>query len=235
MAGFLDELRDPPRVERCLRTDKGGNQCVLERSHRDTGGAAGSCHFAPVPKFAAEILAQHSAQKGKPAAAYPPGTEPHNTGVLRVEIFRGVTLIHPVSLQPYVGSPHSTGVDIRAAEDVTIGSGEFAKVPTGCRVEVKRRLSSFHKEPTNEDIQPDLQMRPRSGFAAKGIFGHVGTIDADYRGELIGLLFNTSPEVFHIKRGERVYQLVCGFHEPPARVIATGEARQGGLGSTGRL
>jgi dUTP pyrophosphatase len=53
------------------------------------------------------------------------------------------------------------------------------------------------------------QVRGRSGLAFKhGVFGYVGTIDSDYRGELKALLFNTSHEDFVVRRGDRIAQLV---------------------------
>lgn len=138
------------------------------------------------------------------------------------KIFYSIVLTHPDDLPPYRGSSESTGVDIRASERVVIEPGRHAKVPTGCSVEIGLSI----------DRANDLQMRPRSGLAARGIFGHVGTIDADYRGELVGLLYNTTGEPFVIERGDRIYQLVCGLCERPW-LDSTNERGEGGLGSTG--
>lgn len=55
----------------------------------------------------------------------------------------------------------------------------------------------------------EAQVRPRSGLALKqGIHVHLGTIDADYRGEIGVILFNLGNEPFTIKKGDRIAQIV---------------------------
>ncbi|MEL6753301.1 MAG: dUTP diphosphatase, partial [Pseudomonadota bacterium] len=87
----------------------------------------------------------------------------------------------------------------------------------------------------------ELQMRPRSGLAAKhGItcLNSPGTIDSDYRGELKVILINHGEEPFEIARGERIGQLVLA---PVTRLewrevdtLPDTARGAGGFGSTGR-
>ena len=125
----------------------------------------------------------------------------------------------------------SAGMDLRAAvaEDapVTLAPGGRALVPTGLRIAL---------EPGFE-----AQVRPRSGLALKhGItcLNSPGTIDSDYRGEVGVILINHGDELFVIRRGERIAQMVVARHEQAAMVEVDSldeTARgAGGFGSTGR-
>ncbi|MEE2879172.1 MAG: dUTP diphosphatase [Pseudomonadota bacterium] len=125
----------------------------------------------------------------------------------------------------------SAGMDLRAAvpegEPLVLNPGERAMVPTGLSVAIPEGY--------------EIQMRPRSGLAAKhGVtcLNTPGTIDSDYRGELKVILINHGAEPFTIARGERIGQMVLA---PVTRIVwaetdtlpetARGE---GGFGSTGR-
>jgi dUTP pyrophosphatase len=62
----------------------------------------------------------------------------------------------------------------------------------------------------------EAQIRPRSGLAYKHgitVLNSPGTIDADYRGELMVLLVNLSSEPFEVKHGERIAQMVIAQYE----------------------
>lgn len=83
-------------------------------------------------------------------------------------------------------------------------------------------------------------MRPRSGLALKHgitVLNTPGTIDADYRGELMVLLINFSAEDFIINAGERIAQMVIARHEQAAFVevdiLDETERGAGGYGHTG--
>jgi dUTP pyrophosphatase len=86
----------------------------------------------------------------------------------------------------------------------------------------------------------EAQIRPRSGLALKygvTLLNSPGTVDCDYRGELMVLLINHGSEPFIVRRGDRIAQLVIA---PVAQVeIVAVEALgattrgQGGFGSTG--
>ena len=83
-------------------------------------------------------------------------------------------------------------------------------------------------------------MRPRSGLALQARRDPAeqpGTIDADYRGEIMVLLVNLGSETFRVQRGDRIAQLVIA---PVAQVevvaveeLGDTERGQGGFGSTG--
>ena len=86
----------------------------------------------------------------------------------------------------------------------------------------------------------EAQVRPRSGLAIKHgvtLLNTPGTIDADYRGELMVILINHGSEPFLVRRGDRIAQLVIA---PVAQVAVVAvdaltdtERGQGGFGSTG--
>jgi dUTP pyrophosphatase len=86
----------------------------------------------------------------------------------------------------------------------------------------------------------EAQVRPRSGLALKHgvtLLNSPGTIDADYRGEVMVLMINHGSETFTIRRGDRIAQLVVA---PVSRVdlvavevLGETERGPGGFGSTG--
>ena len=83
---------------------------------------------------------------------------------------------------------------------------------------------------------PELQVRARSGLAAKKqimLTNGVGTIDADYPGEICVLMSNFSSSPYEVVKGSRVAQLVMTlvYRIPELRVCS--EERLGGFGSTG--
>lgn len=129
---------------------------------------------------------------------------------------------------PSYASDGAAGLDLRAAvADATlIPPGERALVPTGLRLALPPGFEG--------------QLRARSGLALRsGIVlpNAPGTIDADYRGELSVILWNTSREPFVVQRGDRIAQLVVARVARVAwQECATleGTARDaGGFGSTG--
>ena len=122
----------------------------------------------------------------------------------------------------------SAGADLRAAvgTPLVIQSGERALVPTG----IAMALPANHEG----------QVRPRSGLAVKfglTVLNAPGTIDADYRGEIMVPLINLGAEEFVVEHGLRIAQLVVApFHQADFHVVddlddtARGD---GGFGSTG--
>lgn len=86
----------------------------------------------------------------------------------------------------------------------------------------------------------EAQIRPRSGLALKHgitVLNTPGTIDADYRGEVMVLLVNFSQEEFVIRDGERIAQMVIARHEQghfvEVEVLDETERGAGGYGHTG--
>ena len=84
----------------------------------------------------------------------------------------------------------------------------------------------------------DAQIRPRSGLSARGVAVTLGTIDADYRGELIVTMYLFgSLNSYRVSHGDRIAQLVFSFLAPVAfsevESLSSSERGGGGHGSTG--
>ena len=86
----------------------------------------------------------------------------------------------------------------------------------------------------------EAQVRPRSGLAIKKgitVLNSPGTIDSDYRGEIGVILINLSNEVFTVKNGDRVAQLIIAKHTSvvweEAEQLKDSSRGSGGFGSTG--
>ena len=132
---------------------------------------------------------------------------------------------------PAYQSAGAAGFDIRAAvaadKPVTLAAGERALIPSGFSIAVPDGF--------------ELQVRPRSGLAMRygvTVLNAPGTVDSDYRGEVMVLLVNLGGEPFRIERGERIAQ---GILAPVARAeLVEAETLPdtmrgtGGFGSTGR-
>jgi dUTP pyrophosphatase len=84
----------------------------------------------------------------------------------------------------------------------------------------------------------DLQIRPRSGLSAKGVMAAFGTIDSDYRGEVMVTMYAVGAgSSFWVKHGDRIAQMVVSkVAELPieeADRLSSTERGPGGHGSTG--
>jgi len=130
---------------------------------------------------------------------------------------------------PCYMSEKAAGMDVCAAvrEEMVIEPGRGALVPTGLAIALPEGY--------------EVQVRPRSGLAVKhsvGLINAPGTIDADYRGEVKVALFNFGAEPYHVRRGERVAQLVLSrVWRAELREVAElpGSVRGGGgFGHTGK-
>ena len=87
----------------------------------------------------------------------------------------------------------------------------------------------------------EAQIRPRSGLALKHgitVLNTPGTIDSDYRGEILIILINLSDMVFEIKNGDRIAQLVISTIEQISwqntELLTETKRGDGGFGSTGK-
>jgi dUTP pyrophosphatase len=138
-----------------------------------------------------------------------------------------VVRLRPDATLPAYAHPGDAGADLCAADGVTLRPGERAVVGTGVAIAVPDGYAAF--------------VHPRSGLAARHgvtLVNAPGTIDAGYRGEVKVVLVNLSPDVFTVRPGDRVAQLVvqpvarAGF-VPVAELPATRRG-PGGFGSTGR-
>ena len=129
---------------------------------------------------------------------------------------------------PSYGSTHASGFDLRAqlSSPMLLKPGQRVMVPTGLSMEIPPGY--------------EIQVRPRSGWAAKKgitVVNSPGTVDADYRGEIMVALIHLGEEPLEIQDQDRIAQAVlCPvlqvFWE---EVSALGETERGagGFGSTG--
>ena len=144
---------------------------------------------------------------------------------------RILRLPHGADLRlPSHQSAEAAGLDLMAAVPETVpvilAPGERGLIPTGLAIALP---SGF-----------EAQVRPRSGLAARHgitVLNAPGTIDADYRGEVMVLLINLGAEPFTVTRGMRIAQLTVA-PVIQARIVEVAEldptARgAGGFGSTG--
>jgi len=128
---------------------------------------------------------------------------------------------------PKYHSKESAGFDLHSIQNYTIQSSERVLIKTGISIALQRGY--------------ELQIRPRSGIAYKHgitVLNAPGTIDSDYRGEIMVLLINHSNDEFIIKEGERIAQGVVN-EIIQADFIEVDELDDtnrgsGGFGSTGR-
>jgi dUTP diphosphatase len=137
--------------------------------------------------------------------------------------------LRPNAKLPQRATPGSTGLDIFACIDdegaiKLVGSQPLA-IPTGIAIEVP--------------IGYDVQIRPRSGLSSKGIGVTFGTIDSDYRGEILVTMYLFDPDAtFEIRHGDRIAQMVISKVADLPMVEAEGlsstERGSGGHGSTGK-
>ncbi len=146
---------------------------------------------------------------------------------------------------PSYARPGDAGMDVCAAEEITIRPGETVIVPTGLKLAVPEGY--------------EIQVRPRSGISYKTplrLSNSPGTIDSGYRGELGIIMTNTSAGcereerifgvdsdgnkkgIYKIKKGDRIAQIV--LQAVPKIVFSVvdsvsdiGKDRGGGFGSTG--
>ena len=130
---------------------------------------------------------------------------------------------------PRYMTPDSAGMDICAAvrADTVLDKGAIALLPTGLAFALPRGY--------------EAQVRPRSGLAVKhgiGLINAPGTIDADYRGEVMIALVNLGPSAYTVRRGDRIAQVViqrveqARLEQVPALDATERDGR--GFGHTGR-
>ena len=138
-----------------------------------------------------------------------------------------VRLLRSGAKMPYRATPAASGFDLYAC--LNGGEVELAQAPvmvaTGLALEVPLGL--------------DAQIRPRSGLTRQGVLCTFGTLDADYRGELMVVMYTMAPEIHYtVRDGDRIAQLVITrltdvTFEPAEELSATVRG-VGGHGSTGR-
>lgn len=150
-----------------------------------------------------------------------PGEAPEAVPVMvkRLPHFAGLAL-------PAYATAGAAGMDVLAAEDVTLAPGARHAVATGLALAIPAGY--------------EMQVRARSGLSLRhgiGLPNAPGTIDSDFRGELKIALINFGDEPFAVRRGERIAQLLLA----PVTRASWLEVDQldetarggGGFGSTG--
>ena len=131
---------------------------------------------------------------------------------------------------PTRGSEYAAGWDLYALEECVVPFRKSVKLRTGLRVAIP--------------VGYEGQVRARSSLGSKGlILPHsIGTIDADYRGELFVLMtWIGEGESYRVKAGERIAQLLISpipevsFKEVSIEQLGDTKRGDGGFGSTGRF
>jgi dUTP pyrophosphatase len=130
---------------------------------------------------------------------------------------------------PRYMTPQSAGMDIYAAitEELHLAKGEIAMLPTGFAMALP--------------VGYEAQIRPRSGLAVKhgiGLINSPGTIDADYRGEVMIAVINLGPQPYTFQRGDRVAQMIIHrVHQAALQEVEyldETHRNTGGFGHTGK-
>jgi dUTP pyrophosphatase len=129
---------------------------------------------------------------------------------------------------PHYETESAAGMDLKAniESEITLKPLERAVIKTGLFIALP--------------VGFEAQVRPRSGLAAKKgitVLNSPGTIDADYRGEIGVILVNLSNEIFKVKDGERIAQLIIAKHAranwEEVTILSETDRGSGGFGSTG--
>lgn len=130
------------------------------------------------------------------------------------------------SIIPKYQSSGASGFDLHSIEDLELKTGEIIAVKTGLAFEIPQGY--------------EIQIRPRSGLAIKSgisVLNTPGTIDSDYRGEIMVILFNFSKNTFSIKKGDRIAQAVLSqvflANLVPSDELDSTIRGDSGFGSTG--
>jgi dUTP pyrophosphatase len=123
----------------------------------------------------------------------------------------------------------AAGMDVCAAvqQDTVLDAGQIRLLPTGFAIALPRGY--------------EAQVRPRSGLAVKhgiGMINAPGTIDSDYRGEVMIALINLGRSAYTVRRGDRIAQMVvqpvCRARLEVVEHLGQTTRSTGGFGHTGR-
>jgi dUTP pyrophosphatase len=131
--------------------------------------------------------------------------------------------LDPKALLPTRGSPSAAGLDLYSIEPISLQPRERRLIKTGLAVDIPEGYYG--------------RLAPRSGLATqKGIDVLAGVIDADYRGEIGCLLYNTGEEIIDLPAHTRICQLIIEKIITPNAVwvesLAETSRGGGGFGST---
>ena len=131
---------------------------------------------------------------------------------------------------PKYESSGAAGLDLMAAvnenKKILIPPGKAEMIPSGIAIAIPEGF--------------EAQIRPRSGLASKNritVLNSPGTIDCDYRGEILIMLINHSKKDFEISRGMRIAQMVISkieqFNLISVKELGITNRGTDGFGSTG--
>ena len=140
-----------------------------------------------------------------------------------------VKKLNSLAKLPSYKTDGASGMDLMACieKPINLEPGKSCLIPTGLSVAFSEKY--------------EIQIRPRSGLAAKNsisVLNTPGTIDSDYRGELKIILFNHSNENFIINNNDRVAQMVLTpivkMELEEINELPNSNRGDGGFGSTGK-
>lgn len=138
-----------------------------------------------------------------------------------------IKVLNPDTIIPKYQTSEAAGFDLHSVEEKVIKAGKRDVVKTGLALALPKGY--------------ELQVRPRSGLALKNgitLPNSPGTIDSDYRWELMVIILNTGDEDFAIKKGDRIAQAVIKeILQADFAVVDeldSTERGAGGFGSTGK-
>ena len=141
-----------------------------------------------------------------------------------------IARIHSDAQLPVQGSDLAAGFDLHSVERVEVRKGTTEMLPTGLVLAIPAGWEG--------------QVRCRSGLGRRGLIlpNGIGTIDADYRGELMVLAhWIGEGDSFVVEKGERIGQLLfkrvpqIRFVEVDREALEGTDRGEGGFGSTGRF
>lgn len=127
----------------------------------------------------------------------------------------------------FVWTYGNSGIDLRSTEEsFELQPGERKIVSSGIRT-----------QPDGDNDLWEIQLRPRSGMNAKGIYVAFGTIDYSYTGVMGVVMTNQTDAPFKVEFGDRIAQIVvCPISKPEIEVVEKlneTDRSTGGFGSTG--
>ena len=133
-------------------------------------------------------------------------------------------LLYDSAKPPTKGHMNDAGWDLYAFETVSIPAGATVLVSTGISIAVPKGHVAL--------------IWDRSSMGVKGIHRHAGVIDSGYRGEVKVCLHNTTTTMYHIKKGERIAQLLIQetplFRLHEVDELDSTDRGSDGFGSTGK-
>lgn len=138
-----------------------------------------------------------------------------------------VKKLSETALLPTKAHEDDVGYDLYADGDFILPPGKVTKISTG--IAYGGIGPRFLLEKAFKDVFPKIE--GRSGLASNGVFPVGGIVDPGYRGELVVMLYNSNDEIFPIKKGNKIAQLV--FYATGQPDIVIGELEKTSRGESG--